>query len=119
MPNMIVAPQPIAAEEGAKVLMQGGNAVDAAVTAGFVQGVISPHMCGIGGYLLLNLSLADRSEVSSIVLDAPALAGAKVLVSCWNPAINIFMVTCLAFLLGSIFALSFPKETDESEFDSG
>ena len=84
MPNMIVAPQPIAAEEGAKVLMQGGNAVDAAVTAGFVQGVISPHMCGIGGYLLLNLSLADRSEVSSIVLDAPALAGAKVSEAMWE-----------------------------------
>ena len=45
MSNMIVAPQPIAAEEGAKVLMNGGNAIDAAVTAGFVQGLLSPHMC--------------------------------------------------------------------------
>ncbi|MCZ6681228.1 MAG: hypothetical protein O7E52_28755 [Candidatus Poribacteria bacterium] len=32
MSSMIVAPQPTAVEEGAKVLMGGGNAVDAAVT---------------------------------------------------------------------------------------
>ncbi len=37
MTGMIVAPQPAAVEEGAKVLMAGGNAFDAAVTAAFVQ----------------------------------------------------------------------------------
>ena len=84
MPNMIVAPQPIAAEEGARVLMKGGNAIDAAVTAGFVQGVISPHMCGIGGYVMLNLRLADRPDVLSILLDAPALAGSKVAEGMWE-----------------------------------
>ncbi len=84
MPNMIVAPQPIAAEEGARVLMEGGNAIDAAVTAGFVQGVISPHMCGIGGYVVLNLHQADCPDVLSIVLDAPALAGSKVSEVMWE-----------------------------------
>jgi gamma-glutamyltranspeptidase/glutathione hydrolase len=47
--GMIVAPQPVAAEEGLRVLNNGGNAIDAAVTAAFVQGVVDPHMCGIGG----------------------------------------------------------------------
>ena len=84
MSNMIVAPQPIAAEEGAKVLMNGGNAIDAAVTAGFVQGLLSPHMCGIGGYVLLNVHLADRPDVLSIVMDAPALAGSKVSEAMWE-----------------------------------
>ncbi len=46
---IIVCPQPAAAEEGREVLRRGGNAVDAAVTAAFVQGVIDPQMCGIGG----------------------------------------------------------------------
>ena len=35
MKGMIVAPEPIAVEAGARVLMEGGNAVDAAVTCAF------------------------------------------------------------------------------------
>ena len=46
---MIVCPQPQAAEIGLEVMRRGGNAVDAAVTCAFVQGVIDPQMCGIGG----------------------------------------------------------------------
>ena len=61
MPNAIVAPQPLAVEEGAKVLMAGGNAIDAAVTAAFVQAIVSPQMCGIGGYALLTLHSADEA----------------------------------------------------------
>ena len=49
-PAMIVAAQPEAAEAGARVLMDGGNAVDAAITAGLVQGVVDPQMCGIAGF---------------------------------------------------------------------
>ena len=48
--NIIVAAQPEAAEAGAKVLMQGGNAVDAAMTAALVQGVVDPQMTGIAGF---------------------------------------------------------------------
>jgi len=85
MHGMIVAPQPIAVEEGAKVLMRGGNAVDAAVTCAFVQSIVSPHMCGIGGYVLLTLRLADSSsEAETIALDAPALAGSKVTPDMWQ-----------------------------------
>ena len=46
---VIVAPQPQAAEIGLEVLRRGGNAVDAAVTCAFAQGVLDPQMCGIGG----------------------------------------------------------------------
>ncbi|GIR54763.1 MAG: hypothetical protein CM15mP62_22340 [Rhodospirillaceae bacterium] len=35
---MIVSAQPEASEAGARVLMAGGNAVDAAITAALVQG---------------------------------------------------------------------------------
>jgi gamma-glutamyltranspeptidase/glutathione hydrolase len=87
MSSMIVAPQPIAVEEGARVLMDGGNAIDAAVTCAFVQSVLSPHSCGIGGYILLNLHLsrsAISSDSSSIILDAPALAGSKVSPRMWQ-----------------------------------
>ena len=66
MPGMIVAPQPIAVEEGAKVLQAGGNAIDAAVTCALVQSIVSPHSCGIGGYAILSMGLADPKGVRAI-----------------------------------------------------
>ena len=47
---MIVTAQPEASEAGARVLMKGGNAIDAAMTAALVQGVVDPQMCGIAGF---------------------------------------------------------------------
>jgi len=47
---MISAAPPESAEAGAKVLMRGGNAVDAAMAAALVQGVVDPQMCGIAGF---------------------------------------------------------------------
>lgn len=87
MQSAIVAPQPLAVEEGAKVLMQGGNAIDAAVTAAFVQAIIDPQMCGIGGYALVNLHIntpTDSSQQNSVGLDAPALAGSKTAPDMWE-----------------------------------
>ena len=81
MPAAISAPQPLAVEAGAKVLMSGGNAIDAAVTAALVQSIVSPQMCGIGGYGVINLYLA--AESASLALDAPALAGALVRDDMW------------------------------------
>ena len=85
MSGMIVAPQPLAVEEGGKILMSDGNAVDAAVVCAFVQSVVSPHMCGIGGYILLTLHIAESSQ-QDVILDAPALAGSKVFPSMWEKA---------------------------------
>ncbi len=87
MHGMIAALQPQAVEEGAKVLMQSGNAIDAAVTCAFVQSILDPHSCGIGGYALLNLHLANGTraagESQSIAIDGPALAGSKVTEEMW------------------------------------
>lgn len=47
---MIVTAQPEASEAGARVLEAGGNAVDAAMAAALVQGVVDPQMCGIAGF---------------------------------------------------------------------
>jgi gamma-glutamyltranspeptidase/glutathione hydrolase len=54
---IIVAAQPEAAEAGARVLMRGGNAVDAAMAAALVQGVVDPQMCGIAGFGCAHLYL--------------------------------------------------------------
>ena len=81
MPAAISAPQPLAVEAGARVLMDGGNAVDAAVAAALMQAVVNPQMCGIGGYAVTTLHMAG--EPGPVGLDAPALAGALVQDDMW------------------------------------
>lgn len=86
MPGMIVAPQPLAVEEGAKVLAGGGNAFDAALACAAVQFVVDPHSCGVGGYLLMNCWLAEDKQPQAII-DAPALAGSRVSPEMWSEAV--------------------------------
>jgi gamma-glutamyltranspeptidase/glutathione hydrolase len=50
--GMIATSQTLASAAGLKVLQDGGNAIDAAVTAAAVLAVIEPSMNGIGGDLL-------------------------------------------------------------------
>ena len=83
MPGMIVAPQPEAVEAGAKVLAERGNAFDAALACAFVQFVVDPHSCGVGGYLLLTSSPAAARD-HQLILDAPALAGSNVSPGMWE-----------------------------------
>ncbi len=47
--SMIVAAHPLAAQAGADVLAEGGNAADAAVCALAVLNVVEPHASGLGG----------------------------------------------------------------------
>jgi gamma-glutamyltranspeptidase / glutathione hydrolase len=69
---MIVAPQPKAAEIGLEVIRRGGNAVDAAVTCAFVQGILDPQMCGIGG---CGVMLVHSAKDGDAVLEFYATAG--------------------------------------------
>ena len=43
--GMVVTPHPLAVEVGAKVLQNGGNAIDAAVTTAFAQGIVDRTNC--------------------------------------------------------------------------
>ena len=57
--GVVVSQHYLAAEAGARVLEQGGNAIDAAIAAGFALGAVEPWMSGIGGCGFMTIYLAD------------------------------------------------------------
>src|SRR5947208_9263920 len=78
---MIVCPQPEAAEFGLDVMRRGGNAVDAAVTCAFVQGVIDPQMCGLGG---CGAMLVHSPQSGEALIEFYATAGSRVREDQWE-----------------------------------
>src|ERR1700760_2128808 len=60
--GMVVAQEKLAAQIGADILRQGGNAVDAAVATGFALAVTYPRAGNIGGGGFMVIHSADRNE---------------------------------------------------------
>jgi gamma-glutamyltranspeptidase/glutathione hydrolase len=59
--GMVVAQEKIAAQFGADILRQGGNAVDAAVATGFALAVTYPRAGNIGGGGFMVIHSAERN----------------------------------------------------------
>lgn len=68
----------LAAQAGMAALDRGGNAFDAAVTAGFVLQVVEPHLNGLGGEVPIVLWDARRGRPEVICGQGPAPAAASV-----------------------------------------
>jgi gamma-glutamyltranspeptidase/glutathione hydrolase len=62
--GMVTAEHHLAADAGIAVLRDGGNAVDAAVAAAFVMGVVEPFTSGIGGIAGLVIRFPDGRTTS-------------------------------------------------------
>ena len=63
---MVVAPQPEAVEAGLEAFARGGNVMDAAITAAFVQTVVDPQMCGIAGFGSMQIYIEKLKKHTSI-----------------------------------------------------
>lgn len=76
-PNGAVATsQPLATSAALRVLENGGNAIDAAVVAAAVLGVVEPHMTGMGGDLFALFWSAEEERL--VGLDASGKAGSMI-----------------------------------------
>src|SRR3954463_9873274 len=74
----IATSQPLATAAGLKVLQDGGNAIDAAVTAAAVLSVVEPTMNGAGGDLFAIVYSAKDHRVHGLNASGRAPAAATV-----------------------------------------
>ncbi len=74
--GIVSTSQPLAAQAGLRIMMQGGNAVDAAVAAAAVLNVVEPMNVGIAGDLFAIVYIAKDKKLYQINASGKAPAGA-------------------------------------------
>ncbi len=96
--GIVAASQPLAARAGVQVLERGGNAIDAAIAANAVMGLVEPEMNGIGGDLFAIVYQASTKKLFGLNAGGwaptgltPALLRSKGLTS--MPSTGIYSVT--------------------------
>jgi gamma-glutamyltranspeptidase / glutathione hydrolase len=80
-PFGLAAGHPLAAAEGVRILERGGSAAEAAIAVAFMQGVVDPAKCGIGGWGVATYFEAATGILTSI--DAPGRAGSAARPEMW------------------------------------
>jgi gamma-glutamyltranspeptidase/glutathione hydrolase len=76
--GIVAAEHPLAAQAGAVVLARGGHAVDAAIAANAVMGVVAPMMNGIGGDLFAIVHDEATSTVHGLNASGWSPAGTSI-----------------------------------------
>ncbi|MDX1982635.1 MAG: gamma-glutamyltransferase [Bryobacteraceae bacterium] len=70
--GLVSTSQTLASQAGAQILARGGSAVDAAIAANAVLGVVEPMMCGIGGDLFVLYWEAKTGKLYGLNASGPA-----------------------------------------------
>ncbi|MBI4257342.1 MAG: gamma-glutamyltransferase, partial [Thaumarchaeota archaeon] len=114
----------LASQAGLRVLMEGGNAIDAAIAVSSVLCVARPQMCSLGGDGFALIYSADEGKIHALNASGPAPQKASIdfyaskglkkipltgilsiavpgLVSAWSEALNRFGSKSLSSLLRS------------------
>lgn len=76
--GMVVTSQPLAAQAGLRILMQGGNAVDAAVATAAALNVVEPMMVGMGGDVFAIVYVAKEHKFYVLNASGKAPSGATI-----------------------------------------
>ena len=76
--GIVSASQPLAAQAGLRILMQGGNAIDAAVATAAALNVVEPMMIGMAGDLFAIVYSAKEHKLYTINASGKAPTGATV-----------------------------------------
>ncbi len=105
--GVVSVANPYGAEAGAKILEQGGNAIDAAVAIAYALNVVEPQSAGIGGGGFMMIHLAGSGETFSIDTREKAPAGAlrDMFVGVTRPDLNGISVGVPGMVRGTAMAL--------------
>src|SRR5580698_5114351 len=64
--GIVATSQTLAAQAGAQMLARGGTAIDAAIAANAVLGVVEPESCGMGGDLFAIYQDSKTGKITAI-----------------------------------------------------
>ena len=70
--GMAATSHPLATQTAIAILKKGGNAIDAAIAANAVLGLVEPTGCGIGGDLFAIIWSADKNKLYGLNSSGPA-----------------------------------------------
>ncbi len=105
--GVVSVANPHGAEAGAKVLEQGGNAVDAAVAIAYALNVVEPQSAGIGGggFMMIHLAKTGQTVVIDSREKAPAAATPGMFVGVPNASLQGVAVGVPGMVRGTELAL--------------
>src|ERR1700681_3001532 len=76
--GMVTTSQPLAAQAGLRMMLGGGNAIDAAVATAAVLNVVEPMMTGVAGDLFAVIYVAKEKKLYVLNASGRAPSGATV-----------------------------------------